>query len=77
VIKWGVLNGGPDAAAIDSANPGNGAVIQQPSGTGGISGITWLVSFKDTAGLHLVKIGAVTHAVGLDCVVAAQAIHTG
>lgn len=77
VIKWGVINAGTDQAAIDSANPGNGAVISQPSGIGGISGITWLVSFKDTAGLHLVKIEVVTHQVIMDCVVAAQAVHTG
>jgi hypothetical protein len=77
VTQWGVVAGAVEPATIASSDQAPGGASDQPSGTGGVSGTTWLAYFTDPARLHLVKIEAVTRAVGIDCEVTAQAIRTG
>jgi hypothetical protein len=77
VRQWGVINGAPDTATIDSNNPMNGQVIQQSTAPNGIAGITWMASFRDAAGLHLVTVNASTkNLLGSSCPISAQGLYT-
>jgi hypothetical protein len=76
VRMWGVL-GTPDTATFDSLNPSNGQVVQQTTGPNGIAGITWMASFRDAAGLHLVTINTSTKNLGgTSCPISAQGLFT-
>jgi len=72
--RWGVNGTG---AVVESVSMNNGDTIDQQSNPGGSSGFTWLISFTDTAGLHLLKMEVVTRSDALNCVVTAQAIRPG
>jgi hypothetical protein len=77
VRVWGVINGAPDTATIDSLNPSNGQVVQQSTAPNGIAGITWMASFRDTAGLHLVTVNTSTKNLGgTSCPISAQGLFT-
>jgi hypothetical protein len=77
VRQWGVINGAPDTATIDSNNPSNGQVIQQSTAPNGIAGITWMASFRDAAGLHLVTVNVSTkNLLGTSCPISAQGLFT-
>jgi hypothetical protein len=74
---WGVINGVTDTATIDSLNPSNGQVVQQTTGANGIAGITFMASFRDSAGLHLVTVNTSTKNLGgASCPISAQGLFT-
>jgi hypothetical protein len=77
VRQWGVVNGTPDTPTIESSNPANGGVIQQPTGPNGISGITWMASFGLGTALHLATINTSTkNILATTCAISAQATYT-
>jgi len=76
VRMWGVISG-PDTATVDSLNPMNGQVVSQSTGPQGIAGITWMASFRDSAGLHLVTVNTSTKNLGgTSCPISAQGLFT-
>jgi hypothetical protein len=77
VRQWGVINGATDTATITSSNPTNGQIIQQSTAPNGIAGITWMASFRDAAGLHLVTVNVSTkNLLAASCPISAQGLFT-